>query len=72
MLDSKIENKGFGKHAGGNAGGSTVREENQNRIPSILSRVAAIQCNHSATKWQTSPLEDACCAGGTNFVYKTG
>lgn len=72
MLDSKIENKVFRKYAGGNAGRSTVREEKQNHIPSIPSRVAAIQCNHSVGKWQTSPLGNACFAGGSDFVYTIG
>lgn len=34
--------------------------------------MAAIQGNHSATKWLTSPLGNACFAGGSKLVHITG
>lgn len=44
----------------------------QNHIPSILSKMAAVQCNHSATKWLTSPLRNACFARGSELDYIIG
>lgn len=72
LLGSKVENKVLCECAHGNAGRSPVWEEKQNHIPGILSRMTTVQCNHSATKWLTSPLGNAPFAEGLKLVYMIG